>query len=159
MKTVHHRRKPLGFTMIEVLTVLMVMSVVVRIGIPNYQEVLLKAEAARAVADFEAIRVAALQYEADFHSWPADAAPGQVPPGLEPYLPDGFSFRRPLYRLDWENWGLSEGLSGSPETRGFVAVSVVTDNEQLGASLEALLGNNSTHFLLGTTYSFVVESY
>lgn len=159
MTTPHGPRKPLGFTMIEVLTALMVMSVVVRIGIPNYQVILLKAEATRAVGDFEAIRFAVMAYETDHHSWPPDAAPGQVPSGLEEYLPEGFSFQRPLYELDWENWGLSGGLPNSPGTEGLVALSIVTDNEHLGASLEDLLGTNSAHFLMGTTYSFVVASY
>lgn len=159
MTSLRRPDRPRGFTMIEVLTVLMVMSVVVRIGIPNYQSVLLKAEAARAVADFEAIRYAAIAYENDLHSWPEDAAPGQVPPGLVDYLPEGFTFIRPIYRLDWENWSLSSGLTSSPDTRGFVALSIVTDNEYLGAYLEGLLGSNATHFLLGNTYTFVVDSY
>ncbi|MFC1791644.1 type II secretion system protein, partial [Gemmatimonadota bacterium] len=85
-------REALGFTMVEVLTALMVMSVVVRIGIPNYQEILLKAEATRALGDFELIRLAAFEYQADNHVWPPDAAPGVVPPGLETYLPEGYSF-------------------------------------------------------------------
>ncbi len=149
-------RRPLGFTMIEVLTVLMVMSVVVRIGIPNYQQVALKAEAARAVADFEAIRIAAIQYQSDHQSWPEDAYAGQVPAGLDQYLQEGFSFSRPVYDLDWENWSVGDGLPG---TRGVVALSVVTDNEYLGLYIQDLLGKNFPHFLNGTTYSFVVDSY
>ena len=159
MMTPRRHSKPWGFTMIEVLTVLMVTSVVVRIGIPNYQEILLKAEATSAVGDFNVVRLAVMEYQADHHIWPADVGPGQIPPGLEEYLPNGFSFRRPLYRMDWENWEFTNSLPNHPNARGLAALSVVTDNPYLGAALEELLGGSSTHSRMGTTYTFVVEAY
>ena len=152
-------REALGFTMVEVLTALMVMSVVVRIGIPNYQEILLKAEATRALADFELVRLAAFEFQADNHTWPQDAAAGQVPPGLEPYLPEGYSFHRGLYDLDWESWVLPSGLPAHADARGLVGVSVVTEDQRLGAALETLVGSNASHFSLGDTYTFLVDSY
>lgn len=148
-----------GFTLVEVLTALMVMSVVVRIGIPNYQDILLKAEATRAVADFEVIRLAAFEYQSDHHRWPADAAPGQVPQGLETYLPEGFSFQRALYDLDWESWELPSGLPTQADLRGLVGISIVTQDRRLGAALEGLVGNSDSHFALGDTYTFLVDSF
>lgn len=151
-------RKKLGFTMIEVLTALMVMSVVVRLGIPNYQEVRLKAEAASVAGDFEVVRHAAFGYLADHNGWPRDFAAGQVPPELVSYLPDGFSFLRGPYQLDWENWVLPQGLPSDPEARAILGISIVTQDRALGAALEEILGNNAAHFSLGRSYTFVIET-
>jgi len=151
-------RKKLGFTMVEVLTTLMVISVVVRIGIPNYQEVRLKAEAVRVAGDFASVRVAAINYQADHNAWPRDFGPGQIPPELASYLPDGFSFYRGRYRLDWENWVLPSGLPSNPDARAILGVSIVTEDRALGAALEALLGNNSANFSMAGSYTFILET-
>ncbi len=147
-----------GFTMIEVLTVLMIMSVVVRIGIPNYQEVRLRAEAARVVGDFEVVRVAVFNYNADHHTWPRDFGPGVVPPELRPYLPEGFTFDRGLYELDWENWILPDGLPKHPETKVLLGISVTTPDPALGHAVEDLLGTSMAHYTLGDNYTFVIEA-
>ena len=151
-------RKKLGFTMVEVLTTLMVISVVVRIGIPNYQEVRLKAEATRVAGDFNAVQTAAANYQADHNGWPREFGAGQIPPELIPYLPDGFSFHRGRYRLDWENWSLPSGLPSNPDARTILGLSILTEDRALGAAIEALLGNNPAHFSLAGNYTFILET-
>ena len=151
-------RKKLGFTMVEVLTTLMVISVVVRIGIPNYQEVRLKAEAARVAGDFNVVRAAAFDYLTEHNGWPRDFGTGQIPPELVPHLPEGFSFHRGLYELDWENWVLPSGLPSNPDARAILGVSIVTQDRALGAALEALLGSNSNSFSLAGSYTFILET-
>ena len=147
----------LGFTMIEVLTALMVMSVVVRIGIPGYQGVTLKAHAVQVVADIQELRTAVNEYQADHLGWPEDVGPGLVPIDLAPYL-DGLTFKRRLYQLDWQNWRLPSGLPGRPGARAILAVSVVTEDRALGVALEDLLGTTTNHFSVGDTYTFVLDS-
>lgn len=150
-------RKKLGFTMIEVLTVLMVMSAVVRIGIPNYQEIRLKAEAIQVVADFHVVRQAVFEYQAENHGWPQDFGPGLVPPELADYL-EGFSFNRGRYQLDWENWALPSGLPSNPDARTILGITIVTQDRALGAALQELLGSTSAHFSLAGNYTFILET-
>lgn len=149
--------KTQGFTMIEALTTLMALSVVVRIGIPGYQEMRLKAHAAQVVADIQVLRAAVNEYQADHLAWPEDVGPGLVPIDLAPYL-DGLSFKRRLYQLDWQNWKLPSGLPGRPGARAILAVSVETEDRALGVALGELLGTTTNHFSVGDTYTFVLDS-
>lgn len=146
-----------GFTMVELLTVAVVMSTLVRMAIPNFHSVLLKARAAEVVGDFETVRVAVENYHADHLSWPQDGYAGQVPTGLAEYLPDGFSFNRAGYQLDWEYWNLPAGLPKDPDTRSLVGVSIVTDDMALGQAVVDLLGGGMTTYTLGDAYTFIIE--
>ena len=148
-----------GFTMVEVLTVAVVMGTLVRIALPNFHEVLLKARAAEVLGDFDVVRVAVLNYHADRLRWPDDAYTGQIPAGLEPYLPEGFTFFRQGYDLDWENWVLPLGLPQAPGAQALLAISVVTDDRELGQAMVDLLGGAMAHYTLGESYTFVVERY
>lgn len=146
-----------GFTMVELLTVAVVMSTLLRMALPNFHEVLLKARAAEVVGDFETVRVAVMSYQADHHQWPRDGFTGEVPAGLEAYLPDGFRFDGPGYRLDWENWVLPDGLPRDPDTGVLLGISVVTTDMALGRAVVDLLGGGMATYALGDTYTFVVE--
>jgi len=152
----HGKRR--GFTLIEVFTVLMVVSVVVRIGIPSYQEVRTKAMAAQVVADLKAIRVGVVNYNAETHGWPGDAGPGQVPPGLEPFL-EGVSFNRGYYQLDWEHWALPSGLPNHPGVGTVLAISLETENRALAAAVKDLLGSSRAHFSVGDSHTFVLDAF
>lgn len=145
-----------GFTMVEVLVVVVVASIVTRIAVPNVQEALLRARATEALADLRVVEVAAREYNADTGSWPAEAAPGEVPPELAPYLPDGFAFEFPDYQLDWELWALPEGLPSDPSARELVAVSLVTERTDLGLAVAQLLGPNGW-YTLGNHYTRLVD--
>lgn len=146
-----------GFTMVEVLTVVVVMGTLVRMAVPSFHDVMLRARAAEVIGDFETVRVAVLSYNADHLQWPPDGYTGQVPPGLAEYLPDNFSFQGLGYRLDWENWVLPGGLPQDPEARGILAVSVVTEDRELGEALGDILGGGMAHYALGDAYTFVIE--
>lgn len=146
-----------GFTMVEVLTVAVVMGTLVRMAVPNFHEVLLKARAAEVMGDFEVVRVAVLNYNADHLTWPQDGYTGQIPPGLEEYLPENFDFTGPGYRLDWENWVLPNGLPKDPGSGVLLGISVVTEDRELGQAVLDLLGNSMAHYTLGDIYTFVVE--
>lgn len=153
----HDSERSRGFTMVELLTVALLMSTLVRMALPNFHEVLMKARAAEVVGDFEVVRVAVLNYHADHLQWPKDGYTGQVPAGLEAYLPDGFRFDRAGYRLDWENWALPGGLPRDPGAGTLLGISVVTEDMALGQAVLDLLGGAMTAYALGDTYTFVVE--
>ena len=115
------------------------------------------ARAAEVVGHFETVRVAVLNYQSEHLEWPQDAYVGQIPPGLEEFLPDGYSFDRPGYRIDWENWVLPNGLPRHPETGILLGISVETDDAELGHAVVDLLGDGMAHYILGSTYTFDVE--
>lgn len=150
------RRDQGGFTLVEAVTVAVVMGTLVRIAMPNFHEVLLRARAAEVAGDFETVRVAVLNYHADHLAWPADSYAGQVPTGLAEYLPEGFSFVRAGYELDWENWVLPNGLPQNPESGVLLGISIVTTDAELGHAVVDLLGSMAS-YALGDTYTFVVE--
>ena len=144
--------------MVEALTVMMVTSVLVRIAVPNYQDLRLRARAASVVGDFEVVRLAVFNYNADYLTWPEDLGPGTAPDVLEPYLPGGFDFDRGDYLLDWENWTLPGGLPKHPDTRQLLGISINTSDAALGLAVVDLLGSGTAHYSLGETYTFVIES-
>lgn len=150
-------RERRGFTMVELLTVTMVMGTLARMAVPNFHDMLLKARATEVLGDFETVRVAVMSYHADHLQWPTDGYTGQVPAGLAPYLPEGFTFDQPGYRLDWENWMLPDGLPGDPQSGVLLGISVVTPDRELGQAVMDLLGASMAHYALGDTYTFVVE--
>ncbi|MFW6206480.1 MAG: type IV pilin protein [Gemmatimonadota bacterium] len=136
-----------GVTLIELMVVVLIVGTVAGIAIPHTQRAVLRAQAVDAMSQLNSVRVALLSYQAEEDEWPADENRGVIPPGLETYLPEGFTFTRDDYLLDYENH------SGGA---GFVGVSVRTDNSELGLMLFELLGNNT--FLEGTDgYAWVIE--
>ncbi len=150
-------RERTGFTVVELLTVTAIMGTLVRMSVPDLHKAVLKAEAASVIGDFETVRVAVDNYHADHLAWPSDSYTGVVPDGLAPYLPDGFSFVRQGYRLDWENWELPNGLPQHPNTGVLLGISIVTDNRALGQEVAHLLGGSMAHYTLGDRYTFVIE--
>lgn len=145
--------------MVEMLTVAVVMGTLVRMAVPNLHELLLRARAAEVMGDFDVVRVAAQNYHAEHLQWPDDAYTGQIPPGLEDFLPEGFSFFRMGYSIDWENWVLPSGLPQSPGTKKLLAISIVTDDRALGQALVDVLGGAMAYYVLSDSYTFVVERY
>jgi hypothetical protein len=143
--------------MFEVLTVALIMGTLVRMAIPNLHHVLLNARSAEVIGDFEAVRVAVVDYHAAHSSWPRDGYTGEIPPGLAEYLPEGFRFEGAGYRLDWENWVLPNGLPGQPGRGVLLGISVVTDDRELGHAVADILGGTMASYTLGTSYTFVVE--
>ena len=145
-----------GFTMVEIMVVVVVASIVTRIAIPNVQEALLHARAVDALGDLRVVELAAREYNADTGGWPAEEAPGQVPAVLVPYLPDGFTFSSEEYDLDWETWALPEGLPSDPDAHQLVGVALVTDREDLGLAVAELMGPNGW-YVLGDHYTRLID--
>lgn len=152
-----HRDDGQGFTMVEMLTVALIMGTLARISVPDFHNAVLKARAASVAGDFEVVRVAALNYHAKYLKWPANGYPGQVPQGLAEFLPEGFTFRRAGYQLGWENWTLPDGLPQDPQAQTIMGISIVTQDRELGAAVVHLLGAVRAHYTLGDTYTFVIR--
>ena len=145
-----------GFAWIEVLAVVAALAIVGRIALPNVQEARIRARARTAIADVDLVRAAATSYHARTKEWPADAPDGQVPAELVGDLPEGFSFARRGYRLDWERWVLPDGLAGWSGARTLLGVSVATEDARLGNAVAALVGQNGWYGA-GNTSTFLMD--
>jgi general secretion pathway protein G len=97
-------RRQRGFTFIEILIVMIVLSILSSLAILKYIDLKHRALSASATADLQAVRLAAYSAWYEHGVWPNEVGGGVIPGGLTPYLPGGFSFTKPEYTLDWDNF-------------------------------------------------------
>lgn len=135
-----------GLSLIELITVMVVISVVAAIAMPMLRDIIVKARAADAISDMQLVRLAAYNYQTDEQAWPSEATSGVVPSGLEAYLPEGFDLVTNDYTLDFENWG------GSPFT---VGVTLITPDTTFGRTALDMLA--SPKWNAGDKYTWVIE--
>ncbi len=143
------RQSPLsrqGMTLIELLVVVLIISILAAIAQPRMSQIIVKARATDVIADLEVIRVAVYSYYADVEGWPAEAAEGVVPPGLDAFLPGNFSFVKDDYTFDYEYWG------GSPF---MIGVTMITSDPELGLTTLDMLA--SPKWTSGNKYTWVIE--
>ena len=152
---VHDARRG-GFTLVELLVTAAIIGILAGLAIPNMKTILLRARATELAGDMDVVRVATQTYNGYTHTWPSETAAGTVPPELTPYLPDGYSFVRNGYELDFENWSLPAGLPGDPSTHTLIGVSVVVADPMLGNALMELLGS-AIVFSVGSTHTVVID--
>lgn len=90
-----------GFTIIEMLIVLLMMGTLAGIAWPNVRSAVFKASAAKIVSDARAIELAVRNYQEDKDENPPGAGWGVLPPLLAPYRRDymPFTYRGLDYRL------------------------------------------------------------
>ena len=146
-----------GFTLVEIVVVVAVVSILARIALPNFEEAVIRARAAAALGDVEVVRTAAANYHARTDQWPAEATPGVVPPELVQDLPEGFAFDRGGYQLDWDRWSLPDGLPRGTGPRVLVGVSIQTPDELLGNAVAALIGDRGW-YSLGHANTFLIDA-
>lgn len=132
-----HRRGPTGFSLVELLVVMSIISILAGIAVPILRGVIVKARAADVVGDMNVIKVAVLTYQSDHNAWPGEGSRGQVPPELREYLPEGFTFNKDGYTLDYDNWSRNRRALFN------VGVTVITGEADLGRALMEMLGENA----------------
>lgn len=90
-----------GFSLIELLTVMIVIGILSAIAIPYLRDAAYRADARKVMTDVSAIRVAVYEYREDNNnSLPPTARWGTVPPQLVPYLNNvDFQYKDLEYRL------------------------------------------------------------
>lgn len=75
-----------GFTVVEMMIVVAIIADLVIIAIPNYQRARQSAQNARVISDLRVSVSAYEMYAAENARYPAEAAAGQLPNGMEQYL-------------------------------------------------------------------------
>lgn len=145
-----------GFTLVELLLVMVLLGILALIAMPNYRAATLKARAVDLRADIDVVEQAARDYNADEFGWPSDAATGVVPPELDGHLPDGFSFQGTGYQLDWEAISIPGGIPGYPGVTQIFGIGAVVDEPELGQAVVNIFGE-SGWYNVGNTYVFIVD--
>lgn len=148
-----------GFGLVELMIVVMIIGILARISLPAYHNLILHARATQLVGEIHAIRVAVYSYNVETNRWPEDTQAGVVPPELEPYLGDGYSFVRDGYTLDWDNWILPDGTPKHPDTGTLLGISVSTSNTALGQALLELVGDAVARYTLNDHYTFILAAF
>lgn len=146
-------RRPAGFTLVELLTVMIVLGLLASIALLKYIDLRHRARAAEAANDLHSIRLAAYSAMYETGTWPEEAGPGVVPPGLVPYLPKSFTFDKPEYRLDWENF-VPPG--GGPSGGMQLGVVVTSSDPRVERAIQQVLGNQLPFISDGNTLTFVI---
>lgn len=146
-------RRRRGFTFIELLVVVIVLSLLATLALLKYIDLRHRAMSASATADLQAVRLAAYSAWYEHGVWPGEVGAGAVPGGLIPYLPGGFDFSKPEYTLDWENF-VPPG--GGPSGGMQLGVVVSSSNARLMKALQKNLGSKAPFFVVGGTLTFVI---
>jgi prepilin-type N-terminal cleavage/methylation domain-containing protein len=146
-------RRRAGFTIVELLTVMILIGVLASIAVFKYIDLRHRAQAAQAAGDLQAVRIAAYSAWYETGSWPGEVGPGTVPPGLVQYLPRNFSFNRPEYTLDWESF-VPPG--GGPSASMQVGVVITSSDPRLQRALQQQLGTRLPFIMVGGTLTFVI---
>ena len=125
-----------GFTLVELLVVILVIGILATLMLPNYRRAAYKAQAAEMVERVHQINVAIKNYEADGLTVPGGAGPAGAPPAyLAPYVSAG-SFLGPV--------GITLQLSGpSGDTPPTLLLTNGSDpgGRQVLLALAAMLGD------------------
>jgi prepilin-type N-terminal cleavage/methylation domain-containing protein len=89
-----------GFTLLELLTAMIVLSILGGVAIPSLQSAVDRASARKVLTDVSAIRVAVYEYREDSARLPTRAGWGELPPDLANYLNNvDFRYKELEYRL------------------------------------------------------------
>lgn len=142
-----------GFSFIELLVVMIVMGILAGLALLKYMDLKHRAMSAQAVADLHSIRLAGYSAWYETGTWPAEAGAGVVPPDLAPYLATNFTFAKPEYTLDWENF---VPPSGGPSGGMQLGVVLTSSNPRLTSALAQNLANKAPFFIIGGNLTYVI---
>jgi prepilin-type N-terminal cleavage/methylation domain-containing protein len=131
-------REERGFTMMELVVVLVIITVIFAIAVPNYLRLVQTTQVMQAVADVQTVRTAAYIYFGDKMAWPGETPPGVMPHELASRLPASFAFTTRDYQIDWDNWFNFRGQLIYPATGIGTGVAVVSSNQKLLAELQRM---------------------
>jgi len=125
-------RRTAGFTLVETLTVVLLVGILTGVMVPNYRKAVEKARATAIVEDIYTVRLAVHTFASDRALDPSAPAGSSVETSLGPYLPGGFSFQTEDYSMTLEG----AGDLGRPS--GILALSVKVSVNDPGVEAEVV---------------------
>ncbi len=147
-----------GFSLIELLTVMLIIGILARIAVPHYADMKRRATAAAIMGDVHAIRIAAFTYYAESGTFPGNTAKGRIPPELLQHLPANFEFRQTDYTYQWHVWTVKSGPKGHKTTETLVGVAVTTKDPALAAQLLKMAGPGFVPVATSSKVTFLLGS-
>lgn len=132
-----------GFTLVEIMVVVTLISLIAMLSVPTMQKIRRKARATAIANDFRVFATAFSTYSQENGSWPAETAAGVTPTGMENYLRGG-AWPRVTPMGGHYNWENSQLHQGGFRPRAAIAISstsdsaVLVDASQLTAIDEAI---------------------
>ena len=117
-----------GFTVVELMVVVTIISMIMLAGVPTYNRIQRKARASTVVNDF---RVFAAVFQAHAHetgSWPAEAAVGVVPAGMNNAELKAEAWQKPTPMGGQFDWDFNQVHPGgtSPGGRWRAAIGIAS---------------------------------
>jgi hypothetical protein len=125
-------RRDRGFILAEIVTILLIVGIIVNFWLPNYMAIKKKAQAARIIGDYLAVRDAVTMYYSEYSHWPQGGPWGRSPAGLGMFMPSSFSWDlRPEMdvRYSWEFLPVA-GPEGQSHD-GITGLSVSSEDDAL----------------------------
>ena len=145
-----------GMTLIELLVTLTIVGILANMTFPAVSGLRRRAEAARIIADFATVRAAALDYYAEYTTYPPAGDWGSIPPTFAPSLPGGFEFEYRDVQYRWESWPLPQGLPDDPSQTVLVGLTVRSPDVALLAAARGLYKGRFT-FGSSNQVTFILE--
>ena len=116
---------------------------------PTIRKTSVRRRAERAAHDIELVTNAAMTIHARSGGWPEDAVSGHVPRSMAPVLPQGFTFEREAYTLDWDRWQLADDTRPGAGTSMFAGVSVTVRDPGFRALVARAVGERRANLTVG----------
>jgi prepilin-type N-terminal cleavage/methylation domain-containing protein len=138
-----------GFTIIELMTVIVIIGILATISTLRYIDLRDEATAAKISSEIDAVRLAAYNYWADHESFPPDAAAGVKPPELVDYTRGALHFTNSDYTLDWDSF---PGGGGAYR----VGLTITADNTHLQNTVIRMFGDKAPFFRNGSSLTYII---
>jgi len=147
-------RRREGFTLVELLIVMVMVGILAGIAVPSVQNAVWKARAAEVVSDVHTVTLAYHEYLADGGGALPSAPWNQPPAALEPYLGDGFSFSTEVADYSWTR--VSAEASPWDVEMGMLRVRPLTRFTELMMPKLALMAPTSTSVVTSDQVRFYI---
>lgn len=103
LRPAHHPNRLRGFTLVEIMIVVVIIGLLAAIGMPTFRQVTMRSKATAMVNDIRQFTTSLQTYNHQNGRWPAESGPGEIPAELSGALPPNFTKPTPLGGLyDWD---------------------------------------------------------